>query len=152
MDNVKNIRQFLIENSDLVRHFFHEHPDDTIKVPAPHLIFREHEEYNNTFIGLSLKYFKSFVINMMYLDIKNNDGGWYLYIRPGYHLNPFLSRTKITDDENVLDIDHILFGIALDSDEDTQMCKDILAYIKAGVQTFYHKEENNADISTNVIS
>jgi len=142
MDNLKYIKRFLEENDEVNRYFFHEHPDETIKVPAPHLMFRVHEEHNNTFIGLSLKYFKSFVINMTYLDIKNNDGGWYLYIRPE-HLNPFLSRTKITDDENVFDIDHILF-CTMDADEDMQMCKDILAYIKAGVQAFYHtKEENN---------
>jgi len=142
MDNVKNIRQFLIENSDLVRHFFHEHPNDTIKVPTPHLVFREHEEINNAFKGLSLKYFRSFVVALMNVDITDEAGGWYLYIRPE-DLNPYIARCKITDDENVLDIDKTIFYLG-STDEEKEMNKDILAYIKAGVQAFYHtKEENN---------
>ena len=146
MDNLKYISRFLEENDEVNRYFFHEHPDETVKVPPPHLMFRVHEEINNAFVGMSLKYFKSFVINLIRLDVSGNEGGWYLYIRPE-HLNPPLSRTKITDDENVFDIDHTIFSLVDRNEKDMQMCKDILTYIKSGVQTFYHKkeEENNGN-------
>lgn len=139
MDNVKYIKRFLEENDEVNRYFFHEHPDETVKVPPPHLTFRVHEEINNAFIGMSLKYFKSFVINLIQLDVTGSEGGWYLYIRPE-HLNPYLSRTKITDDESVLDIDKTIFYVD-STNEEKEMCKDIVAYIKAGVQQYYHKKE-----------
>lgn len=145
MDNVKYIKRFLEENDEVNRYFFHEHPDETVKVPPPHLMFRVHEEFNTTFVGLSLKYFKSFIINLTHIDVSGEAGGWYLYIRPE-HLNPYLSRTKITDDENVLEIDKTIFCPG-SADKEKEMCKDILAYIKAGVKQYYHRkeEENNGN-------
>ena len=139
MDNVKCINQFLSDNNAVIWHFFQEYPNDTIKIPPPHIAFRIHDEINNAFKGISLKYFRSFVVASTNVNISGEAGGWFLYIRPE-HLNPFLSRTKITDDGNVLDIDKTIFYNG-STDEEKEMCKDILAYIKAGVQTFYHKEE-----------
>ena len=151
MDNLKYINQFLIDNNAVNRHFFHEYPNDTVKIPPPHIAFRIHEEINNAFKGMSMKYFKSFVVVLTNIDVSGEAGGWFLYVRPE-QLNPYLSRTKITDDESVLDINKTIFYVD-STDEEKEMCKDILAYIKAGGQTFYHKkEEENANNMSNVIS
>lgn len=143
MDNVKYIKQFLIENSDLCRMVCRT--GETIKLPNPYLGFRQVAEFSNQFKVFSVKTFVTYVINIQ--RINDKDDTYYFEIRePGSFVPKVL--VIISDDENVFakgptsDIPYNAYVHCFDEERD--VCADIIAYVKAGVQQYYHKgEENN---------
>ena len=144
MDNVKYIKQFLTENSDLCRMVCNT--GEMVKLPNPYLIFRQEEEFGNTFKVFSGKTFITFIISIY--KMKDSDLNYFEIREEGSFSSKFL--ITISDDENVFK------GSISDTEtgdynpyhcfaDERETCFDIVTYVKAGVQQYYHKkeEENN---------
>lgn len=143
MDNVKYIKQFLTENSDLCRMVCRT--GETIKLPNPYLGFRQDTEFSNQFKVFSVKTFITYLINIQ--RINDKDDTYYFEIREQGSFVPKVL-VIISDDEDVFikgptsDIPYNAYVHCFDEERD--VCNDIITYVKAGVQQYYHKgEENN---------
>lgn len=140
MDNVKYIKQFLTENSDLCRMVCNT--GETIKLPNPYLGFRQETEFGNTFKVFSVKTFVTYLINIQKINDKVDT--YYFEIREPDTFVPKIL-VIISDDEDVFvkgstsDIPYNAYVYCFDEERD--VCDDIIAYVKAGVQQYYHKKE-----------
>lgn len=143
MDNVKFIRQFLTENDSIRRLVLKDYPNETIKIPPPYLGFKE--KYENTipmrcFECFSFKYFKTWEVRV-YKDFTHEDHPNVFEIFDPGSVTRYKYVAVITDDENIFK--ECEEPYSCNNDDELEMAKDIVAYIKAGVQQYYHKKEEN---------
>ena len=134
MDNAKRIRQFLIENSDLLRSVLKAYPGEAIKIPYPHLVFRESNRFDGDFECFSLTYFKTFRLHI---------SGKYFEIYDDMAIPSALYQARITDDSELL---HSFNGSSRCAvNYDNELCCLIMNYVKAGAKDMMklNKEEEN---------
>lgn len=135
MDNVKYIRQFLTENSDLLRSTMKAYPGETIKIPYPHLVFRESNRFDGDFECFSMTYFKT-----LRLHISDD----YFEIYDDMAIPSKLYRAIITNDSKIL---HSFHGSSrCTTNHDNELCCLIMNYVKAGTEDIKkYEEENNGN-------
>lgn len=138
MDNVKYIRQFLMENVSIRRLVLNGYPNETIKLPPPYLGFRE-KYGNKIFECFSFKYFKTWEVRV-YTDYTCENHPNVFAIFEPYSVTSYKYTALITDDENIFKEKEDAYS-SCNNDDELEMAKDIVAYIKAGVQQYYHKKE-----------
>lgn len=132
MDNAKFIRQFLTENSDLLRSVMKTYPGEAIKIPYPHLVFRESNRFDGDFECFSLTYFKTFRLHI------SDD---YFEIYDDMAIPSALFRSIITNDSEIL---HSFHGSSrCITNHDNELCCLIMNYVKAGVEDMKKYEEEN---------
>lgn len=130
MDNVKYIRQFLTGHSDLLRSVMEIYPGEAIKIPYPHLAFRESNRFDGDFECFSLTYFKTFRLHI------SDD---YFEIYDDMAIPSALFQVRITNDSKIL---HSFNGSSrCVTNHDNELCCLIMNYVKAGAEDMKKYEE-----------
>lgn len=130
MDNVKYIKQFLTGNSDLLRSVVKIYSGEAIKIPYPHLVFRESNRFDGDFECFSLKYFKT-----LRLHISDD----YFEIYDDMAIPSTLFQARITNDSEIL---HSFHGSSrCNTSYDNELCCLIMNFVKAGAEDMKKYEE-----------
>ena len=137
MNNVKHIKEFMLENSDMRRLSLYHYPDEIIKIPPPFIVFSQYGKSYDTFECISLKTFIKYIVRVTETHLEICTGG---------KVNTTKCIIGITSDKEVFakDADGTYNQFIHCTDNAYTTCMDILDYIRIGVRMYYHnKEENN---------